>query len=74
MQKSYGKKAENKRSIRKPYKSMESLDNKAIFLYGKFRHIQEAVGYCKLHRCYLDKKDIFEKRCIKKNCREYERR
>lgn len=71
---SYGRKRESRRSIRKPYKSMEDIKNKAIFLYGKLRNPSEALGYCNLHKCYLDKSDVFEKRCVKKKCREFEGR
>lgn len=72
MQKNWGKKYDSRKSIRKPYKSMQDLNNKVLFLYGKFRNKQVARGYCKLHRCYLEAKDITEKSCSKKNCKYFE--
>lgn len=42
---------------------------KELFLYGKIRNIDRAVAYCKLHKCYLDKGDIKEKKCNFKNCK-----
>lgn len=43
--------------------------NKKLFLYGKLLDISKAIGYCELHKCYLDLKDVKEKKCIKKKCK-----
>lgn len=65
-----GKYKFNKRIMRRkskyfnPHKSQLS-----VFLYGRLRQIGKAKGYCKLHKCYLEPKDIKEKCCNYKNCK-----
>ncbi len=43
------------------------MSGKALFLYGKLRPINYATAYCKLHKCYLTKRDVKQKNC--KNCK-----
>ncbi len=43
--------------------------NTELFLYGRIRKIHKAVAYCKLHKCYLEPKNITEKQCNKKKCK-----
>ena len=62
----------DRRTIRKPYGDKKT--NKELFLYGRLMSKHEAVGYCKLHTCYLAPSDIYEKKCRKKNCRYLERK
>ena len=39
-----------------------------LFLYGRLEEKKKAVGYCNLHKCYLEPRDIKEKRCNFKKC------
>ncbi len=59
-------KIKSKKTIRKGSKNVK---NKELFLYGRLRDLSKAVAYCNLHRCYLEPKDIKEKRCNKKKCK-----
>lgn len=43
-----------------------------VFLYGRLGLKSKAVGHCNLHKCYLDKYNASEKRCLKKHCKHYE--
>ena len=38
---------------------------------GKLKNVQHAKGYCKLHKCYLETKDIKERSCNHKNCNHF---
>lgn len=42
-------------------------NSKVLFLYGKIRNKNKAIYYCKLHKCYIDKQNLFAKKfkCIK---------
>ena len=44
---------------------------KTLFLYGRLNHKKYAIGYCRLHKCCLEKADVNEKHCIEKDCRYY---
>ena len=37
--------------------------------YIKLHQKSKAVVYCKLHKCYLEPKDITEKKCNFKRCK-----
>jgi len=41
---------------------------KNLCMYGRLTRKNKTVAYCKLHNCYLEPKDIKEKRCNHKNC------
>lgn len=43
--------------------------NATLFLYGRLRKRHKTVAYGKLHKCYLEPKDITEKQCNKKKCK-----
>lgn len=61
------KKIVNRKTIRKGIKP--TTQNVQMFLYGKLKLKYHAKAYCKLHRCYLDSKDIIEKKCNRKKCK-----
>lgn len=42
---------------------------KTLYIYGRLNGIHRAVVYCKLHKCYLEAKDIAEKKCNYKGCK-----
>lgn len=42
---------------------------KEIYIFGRLVQKSKAVAYCKLHKCYLEPKDIAEKKCNFKRCR-----
>ncbi|MDO5555835.1 MAG: hypothetical protein Q4G09_04125 [Clostridia bacterium] len=42
---------------------------KQLSIYGKLIRPNKIVAFCKLHSCYLEPKDIAEKKCNKKGCR-----
>lgn len=42
---------------------------KSLFLYGKLRHKSKAVLYCSLHKCYLDKSQLFAKKFKCEKCK-----
>lgn len=42
---------------------------KEIYIFGRLVQKKKAVAYCKLHKCYLEPKDIAEKKCNFKRCR-----
>lgn len=44
---------------------------KTLFLYGRLNNKKYAIGYCKLHKCCLEKSDTLEKHCVEKGCRYY---
>ena len=36
-------------------------NEKVLFLYGKVKYKNKAILYCGLHKCFLDKKQLFSK-------------
>lgn len=42
---------------------------KEIYIFGRLVQKSKAVVYCKLHKCYLEPKDIKEKKCNFKRCK-----
>lgn len=44
-------------------------NSKVLFLFGKIKHINKAVFYCSLHKCYLSKSDLFTKKFKCKKCK-----
>ena len=40
-----------------------------LFLFGRLNNLSKAKAYCELHKCYLEGKDIKEKRCNHKLCK-----
>ena len=46
---------------------MGKKNKKALFLYGRLRSRDRAVLYCKLHKCYLDRGQLYQKKykCLK---------
>lgn len=42
---------------------------KVLFLYGKLRNKNKAILYCNLHKCYIDKHQLFEKKFKCKKCK-----
>lgn len=70
----YGKKRQNRKTIRIPYRNMRNLRDKVIFLYGKLLNKEVAIGYCELHKCYLAPNDIKEKKCKIKKCKYFKRK
>lgn len=50
-------------------KGIANIKNNELFLYVRLKPKHRAKAYCKLHRCYLEPKDIAEKGCNKKNCK-----
>ena len=59
----------NRTTIRKgvkPYKHTE------LFLYGSRKNRCIAKGYCELHKCYLDGRNIRQKKCKIKKCKYFE--
>lgn len=42
---------------------------KVLFLYGRLRHKNKAVLYCDLHKCYLDKQQLFSKKFKCEKCK-----
>lgn len=41
---------------------------KELCIYGRLSQKRKAVVYCKLHNCYLEPKDVAEKKCNYKRC------
>lgn len=41
---------------------------KHLCIYGRLSRKNYTVAYCNLHKCYLEKKDIAEKKCNFKKC------
>lgn len=60
---------QSRNTIRRPYRDMQEISNKGIFLYGKLMKKSRARGWCNLHNCYLTSDDIREKRCKIKKCK-----
>ena len=56
-------------SIRKPKRINKR--RAVLFLFGRLKEKEHAVGYCELHKCYLEPRDVKEKRCNKKNCNKF---
>lgn len=47
-------------------------EHKVLFLYGRLRYKNKAIYYCKLHKCYIDKQNLFAKKFKCKNCKHSE--
>ncbi len=45
------------------------LNTYNLFLFGRLNNLSRAKAYCELHKCYLEGKDIREKRCNHKSCK-----
>lgn len=45
------------------------MERRVLFLYGRLNYLNRAVAFCRLHKCYLQPKDIAEKNCNKKKCK-----
>lgn len=41
---------------------------KKLGIYGRLSKRSKAVAFCKLHCCYLEPRDIKEKKCNYKKC------
>ena len=65
--------ARNEKRSRSTIKNRNKIDIKqaVMFLYGRLRYKSNAVAYCELHKCYLDAKNVSEKRCVKKHCKYF---
>lgn len=44
-------------------------NNKVLFLYGKLANKKKAMLYCDLHKCFLNKRNLFEKKFRCKKCK-----
>ena len=42
---------------------------KELSIFGRLVQRKKAVVYCELHKCYLEPRDISEKRCNRKKCK-----
>ena len=51
------------------YNKVRNIRQAELFLYGKLSLKSKAIGYCVLHKCYLDRYNLSEKGCIKKHCK-----
>lgn len=65
--------ARNEKRNHSSIKHYNKIDTKQaeLFLYGKLRYKARAIGYCDLHKCYLDIINVSEKRCTKKHCKYF---
>ena len=63
----------NEKRNRGTIRNYNKIDRKQaeVFLYGKLNLRSRAIGYCELHKCYLDGLNISEKRCNKKHCKYF---
>ena len=43
--------------------------DKVLFLYGRLRYKRKAVLYCDLHKCFVDKQQLFSKKFKCENCK-----
>ncbi len=41
---------------------------KHLCIYGRLSRKSNSVAYCKLHKCFLEPRDIAEKKCNYKRC------
>lgn len=44
-------------------------NEKVLFLYGKIGYKKKAELYCDLHKCYVNKRQLFEKKFRCKKCK-----
>lgn len=65
--------ARNEKRNRGTIKNFNKVNFKQaeVFLYGKLNLKSKAVGYCDLHKCYLDTINVSEKRCRRKHCKYF---
>lgn len=49
--------------------TINKMNTKVLFLYGKLRSKKKAVLYCELHKCYLDKGQLFSKKFKCEKCK-----
>ena len=42
---------------------------KELYIFGRLHQKSKAVMYCELHKCYLEPRDITEKKCNFKRCK-----
>lgn len=60
----------DKREVqRKKRRKRVKLDTYNLFLFGRLNNLSKAKAYCELHRCYLEGRDIKEKKCNYKSCK-----
>lgn len=52
-------------------KGVKLYKNTELFLYGRRKNRCVARGYCQLHKCYLDIRNIKEKMCKVKKCKYF---
>lgn len=45
------------------------IKNYNLFLFGRLNKLSRAKAYCNLHKCYLEGRDIREKKCNYKSCK-----
>jgi len=50
-------------------KRKEINKTKKLCIYGRLTRAGRIVAFCNLHKCYLEPKDIAEKKCNYKNCK-----
>ena len=43
--------------------------DKVLFLYGRLRYKRKAVLYCDLHKCFVDKQQLFSKKFKCEKCK-----
>lgn len=47
----------------------KNKEKRVLFLYGKLRNKNKAIYYCDLHKCYIDKPQLFSKKFKCENCK-----
>lgn len=50
-------------------KELKIPKNMVLGIYGKLVILGHCRAYCDLHKCYLDGRDINERKCNKKKCK-----
>lgn len=61
-------------TIRKKYKKdLKPPKDYVLCSYGRLVQLGRTDGYCALHNCYLQKRDIREKKCKIKKCKHFKK-
>lgn len=54
-------------------KDIKPPSNYVLCLYGRLVPIGKVNAYCNFHKCYLQAKDIKEKKCKRKKCKQFKK-
>lgn len=61
----------NRSTIRKNKVSFKKKTDQVMYLYGRIGERKYAIGYCDLHKCYIDKRNMLLKSFKCEKCKNF---